>query len=205
MPRGYAPAVRSARYVRCRHVSSHVVPCHNLSPDGSPLVSSFPVHDLRVVLTLAAAMLLVSACGQDGSGAIPGGSASGASQTPAVIPPELFHAPLECPTGTDVLILQRVPIMLGHPATIVVARCDSGAGSPPSGVFVVDGAAAAAKVTATLVRPGAQVEISSVTVNADHLHATGMGYSSPDVPRCCPDRTVTLVWRIDGSHLVAAG
>jgi hypothetical protein len=168
-------------------------------------VRSFPGHDLPAVLTLAAAMLLVSACGQDSGSATPGGSGSGAPQTPAVIPSALFQAPLQCPTGTDALILQRVPIMLGHPATIVVARCDSGAGSPPSGVFVVDGADAAAKVSATLVRPSAQVEISTVTVTADRLRATGMGYSTPDVPRCCPDRTVTLVWRIDGSHLVAAG
>ncbi len=164
---------------------------------------SFPGHDLPAVLTLAAAMLLVGACAQ-GSGSTPAGSASGASQ-PAVIPPALFQAPLQCPTGTDALILQRVPIMLGHPATIVVARCDSGAGSPPSGVFVVDGADAAATVTATLVRPSAQVEISSVTVTANRLRATGMGYSSPDVPRCCPDRNVTLEWRIDGSRLVVAG
>ena len=91
---------------------------------------------------------------------------------------------------------------LPYQATVVVARCDSGAGSPPSGVFVVDGDGAAAKVTATLVRPADEVQLSTVTTTSTGIRATGLGYSTPDVPRCCPDRHVTLDWRLEGDRLV---
>lgn len=123
--------------------------------------------------------------------------------TPGQVTPALLHAPLGCPAGTDVLVLQRAPVRLSHRETVVAARCDSGAGSPPSGVFVVDGEGSAAKVVATLVRPSAQVQVTSLAATSDGIRATGLGYSSAEVPRCCPDRRLALVWRVDGNHLVA--
>ena len=168
------------------------------------------VVSLEVAL-LAAVVLLLAGCGQASS---PGGGAATPGRntpvpstpaTPARVPAALFHTALDCPAGTDVLILQRLWIVLDRLKAVVVARCDSGAGSPPSGVFVVEGQDAAARITATLIRPSAQVQISSVATTPGGLVASGLGYSTPDVPRCCPDRRLAFAWRIDGAHLVETG
>ena len=167
---------------------------------------TFPHSALALPLLLATVMTAVAlaGCGQSSG---PGTSASGQGTTasgavPAQVPASLLHAPLGCPAGTGVLIIQRVAVALTHLATVVVARCDSGAGSPPSGVYVVDGAGASARVTDTLVRTDQELQIATITAVAGGLRATGLGYSGVDVPRCCPDQHVTLDWRIEGGLLV---
>jgi hypothetical protein len=169
-------------------------------------VRTFPHSALALPLLLATVMTAVAlaGCGQSSG---PGTSASGQGATasgavPAQVPASLLHAPLGCPAGTGVLIIQRVAVALTHLATVVVARCDSGAGSPPSGVYVVDGAGASARVTDTLVRTDQELQIATITAVAGGLRATGLGYSGVDVPRCCPDQHVTLDWRIEGGLLV---
>ncbi len=171
---------------------------------------TFPHSALALPLLLATVMTAVAlaGCGQSSgpgtSASGQGNTASGAvpAQVPAQVPASLLHAPLGCPAGTGVLIIQRVAVALTHLATVVVARCDSGAGSPPSGVYVVDGAGASARVTDTLVRTDQELQIATITAVAGGLRATGLGYSGVDVPRCCPDQHVTLDWRIEGGQLV---
>ncbi len=70
-----------------------------------------------------------------------------------------------------------------------MAHCDSAAGSPPSGVYVVarPGGAAATRIAATLVPAGAEIEVRTLTQAAGTLQVTGVGYSAATVPRCCPD------------------
>jgi hypothetical protein len=156
----------------------------------------------------------VSACGPDHAGAassdnpVPSataastGPAPSSGPVPALVPGSLLHAPLGCPNGIGVLVLQRLGIRLAHDYTAVVARCDSAAGSPPTGVYVVAGDGAAASLAQTLVNPAQQLEVSALTATGTGVEVVAAGYSRADVPRCCPDVTVTLTWRAAGDRLV---
>jgi hypothetical protein len=99
-------------------------------------------------------------------------------------------------------VTQRLGVQLDHAYTVVVARCDSGAGSPPSGVFLVAGGGSDARVAQTLVQPNQELQVSQLSTTAGGIAVTAAGYSSSVVPRCCPDRAVTLTWRRTGDSLV---
>ena len=119
------------------------------------------------------------------------------------MPGAVLHAGLGCPATIGVLVLQRLAVQFEHAYTVVVARCDSGAGSPPSGVFVVAGDGSAARVVKTLVASSQELQVSALISTTDGVKVSAAGYSRSDVPRCCPDRTFTLVWRKTGDTLVA--
>ena len=59
----------------------------------------------------------------------------------------------------------RLDVATTHPATVVVAHCDSAAGSPPSGVYVVTrpGGGAVTHISATLVPASAEIEVQTLT------------------------------------------
>jgi hypothetical protein len=139
----------------------------------------------------------LAACGQGSAGQAVAGDGG-----PVIVPGSLLAGPLGCPKGVGVIVLDRVAVQLEHPYTVVVARCDSGAGSPPSGVYVVQGDPL--RVSATLVGPSQELEVSALTAVAGRVQVTAAGYSGPDVPRCCPDRMVTLAWQPQGDQLVPA-
>ena len=125
------------------------------------------------------------------------------SQSPALVPGAVLRAGLGCPVLIGVHVLQRLAVQLEHPYTVVVARCDSGAGSPPSGVFVVSGDGESAHIVQTLVTASQELQVSALTTTKDGIAVTAAGYSRSDVPRCCPDLTVALAWRRVGDSLVA--
>jgi len=168
------------------------------------------------LLVALVAPLTLSACGP-GGGSAPGapggpadstvvsaGSAGGSTSgapAPALVPGALLHAPLGCPPGIAVVVQRRLGLRLAHPYTVVAARCDSGAGSPPSGVYLVAGQGPAASLTQTLVGPAAQLQVASLTATATGIAVSAAGYSRPNVPRCCPDLTLTLTWRAAGDRL----
>lgn len=174
----------------------------SVPPVTSPWVTvrSFPRLALALLCSFAA--VGTAACGSSSADA---GASAPASSSPALVPGALLHGPLGCPSATAVLVLQRVLVDLGTPATVVVARCDSGAGSPPSGVYVVAGDDAAAHVTATLVSPADAVQVSGLSTTGGVVTVTGRGYSTPDVPRCCPDTDVALRWHVVSGQLVRVG
>jgi hypothetical protein len=142
----------------------------------------------------------VSSPGAAGSGSTGAPTPIG---TPALVPGAVLHGPLGCPALIGVLVLQRLAVQLEHPYTVVVGRCDSGAGSPPSGVFVVSGGGPGARVVQTLVPSAKELQVSALTTTSDGIEITAAGYSRSDVPRCCPDRTVILSWRRAGDAFVA--
>ena len=169
-------------------------------PRGRPGAAGAPVAPVAPVALVAMLALLalvtLSACGLDGAGATggspqPGGAGSTAeasgsgSRAPALVPGTLLHGPLGCPTGIGVLVLRRLAVQLVRPYTAVVARCDSGAGSPPSGVYLIAGDAETAAVAETLVRPAQELQVSALTATAGGITLSAAGYSRADVPRCC--------------------
>lgn len=85
----------------------------------------------------------------------------------------------------------------GRAETVAVVRCEAGAGTPPSGVFVLAAPTEQGgrpQVTETLVPTDEQMGVKDFTVRGRTVSATLLGYSSPDVPRCCPDRQRKVKW-----------
>ncbi|MET7381240.1 hypothetical protein ABZT08_20855 [Streptomyces sp. NPDC005526] len=85
----------------------------------------------------------------------------------------------------------------GRPETVAVVHCDAPMGTPPDGVYVLTQAADAKKprVVATLVDPKDRLTVTDFAVRAGAVTATLLGYSSPDVPSCCPDLKNGAKWQ----------
>lgn len=94
----------------------------------------------------------------------------------------------------------------GRAEAVVVVRCAAGAGSPPSAVFVYGSVAGQAEpqLLATLVRPDQNLLIDEAGASVEGITVGGYGYSSTDVPRCCPDREVDWRWQWSGSGFARA-
>ena len=91
----------------------------------------------------------------------------------------------------------------GRPETVAVVHCDAGSGTPPSGIYVLtQGSGAAPRVVATLVDPADRKTVSDVAVRDGVVSATLLGYSSLEVPRCCPDQEEQVSWRWQGNAFV---
>jgi hypothetical protein len=126
--------------------------------------------------------------------AVPGGSAPD---------PAKATLPLDC-AGFPVKITQKFSADLrgnGVASTVVTATCDSPAGAPPDGVYVVqNGPGGVPRVVYTLVTPADDLTVVSVTLRSDgSLQAVADGYSSANVPRCCPDVHEELTWTPNGT------
>ncbi|RPF32187.1 hypothetical protein [Streptomyces sp. TLI_185] len=85
----------------------------------------------------------------------------------------------------------------GNPETVAVVHCDAPMGTPPDGVYVLTRAADGGKprVVATLLDPKTGDTVSDFAVRDGAVLATLLGYSSDDVPRCCPDVTDSAKWQ----------
>ncbi|MFE9459964.1 hypothetical protein [Streptomyces californicus] len=119
--------------------------------------------------------------------------------------PAAARFPLECgAAGTTVA--RHAPGDLdgdGRPETVAVAHCDAGSGTPPAGVYVLTRTSGAApRVVATLVDPADRTTVKELAVHDGVVSATLLGYSSPDVPRCCPDQEEQVSWRWQGNAFV---
>ncbi|MEU3789783.1 hypothetical protein [Streptomyces fructofermentans] len=119
----------------------------------------------------------------------------------AVAPPDPAGAdfPLECGTIGSV-VADRASGDLdgdGRPETVAEVHCDAGSGTPPSGVYVLTGGAKGAKprVVATLVDPRDRMTVTDLAVRDAVVTATLLGYSTPDVPGCCPDIDERAKWQ----------
>jgi hypothetical protein len=116
-------------------------------------------------------------------------------------PPDPAQAdfPLDC--GPAKLIIQKKATGDldgdGHPETVALVHCDAGMGTPPDGVYVLTRAAGTGtpRVVATLVDPKDRLTVTGLTVHDAAVTATLLGYSSPDVPSCCPDVKSSAEWQ----------
>ncbi|MFV0130725.1 hypothetical protein ACLGI4_23960 [Streptomyces sp. HMX112] len=127
------------------------------------------------------------------SGAVPAPDAAAASY------------PLRC-AGAPTVVARKASGDLdgdGRPETVAVAHCQAGSGTPPSGVYVLAGTRGAGpRVVATLVHPADRIGVTDFAVGDGAVTATLLGYSSPDVPSCCPDREERVKWRWKGGKFV---
>ncbi|UNO39150.1 hypothetical protein [Streptomyces sp. MST-110588] len=125
--------------------------------------------------------------------------------------PQAVTYPIDCgPNRPDVV--RRASGDLdgdGRPETVAVVRCHTEAGTPPSGIYVLARAAArgsAVRIVATLLAPSDKRGVEGFGLErpegdgrpadgAAAIRATLVGYSSADVPQCCPDVRDSVKWR----------
>jgi hypothetical protein len=88
----------------------------------------------------------------------------------------------------------------GRSETVASVRCHSDVGTPPNALFVLASSARpdkAPKVVATMLRTKERMTVQNLKVRGSTVSAKLLGYSSPSVPSCCPDkqRKVKWVWK----------
>ncbi|MFG2136816.1 hypothetical protein [Streptomyces sp. NPDC048650] len=86
----------------------------------------------------------------------------------------------------------------GTTETVAVVRCHSDTGTPPSSVFVLaqpTDPKAAPRIVATLVAPSQRLNVQDFALQDGKISATLLGYSTLDVPRCCPDIHKSAKWQ----------
>ncbi|MCU0264538.1 MAG: hypothetical protein MUC45_00250 [Actinomycetia bacterium] len=156
---------------------------------------------VAVVLAVAVVAMLVGPA-RGGTPEPAGRPTLSGAELSAVLAPAL-----DCPDDLGVVVdaQEPAPRTLDDPALLVAARCDAGAGNPPSGVFLVRAGDAGAQLAATLVPDTLDLVLPHLAVTDDAVTVTADGFSAPDVPRCCPDRTVVRTWAVGDGTLEPVG
>lgn len=162
-----------------------------------------PMHWLATAAALAAVVGASSFLQPEDATAAQAGPPSVAAQ--AAPDPTTATIPMNC-AGERPQILKHASGDLdgdGRPETVAVARCVSGSGTPPSGVYVLTRPdSGKPRVVATLVDPKDRLSVTDFAVTNGVVTATLLGYSSSAVPRCCPDKTEKAKWQWQGSAFV---
>jgi hypothetical protein len=116
-----------------------------------------------------------------------------------------LHWPISCPSGFAVSVQYTTAQVdrRGDGVGLAAVRCAAGAGAPPSEVYAVDVRRAVPRIASVLVPEQAGLLWRSGRLTGSEASLTLYGYSAPDVPRCCPDRTVTKTFRHENGRWVA--
>ncbi|MEU1216579.1 hypothetical protein ACFYSH_32730 [Streptomyces sp. NPDC005791] len=170
-----------------------------------------PVHWLATATAMAAVVALAGLLQPDAATATASASEHGVTaqhgSAPAATAPDPAGVafPLDCGAAGHT-VADSAPGDLdgdGGPETVAVVRCAAGSGTPPSGIYVVtQRSGAAPRVVATLVDPAEKLAVTDFTVRDGQVSATLLGYSSADVPRCCPDELESATWQWEGNAFV---
>ncbi|GGZ07383.1 hypothetical protein [Streptomyces poonensis] len=158
-----------------------------------------PMHWLVTATAVAAVVALSSVLQPDPATAVQAGPEEQPARPAVTVPdPAAVDFPIEC-GPTKAVVQKKASGDLdgdGRPETVAVVRCDAGSGNPPNGVYVVtQGTAAEPRVVATLVDPEERRSVTDFAVRDGAVTATLLGYSSADVPSCCPDVTDRAKWQ----------
>ncbi|GGJ01676.1 hypothetical protein [Streptomyces brasiliensis] len=167
-----------------------------------------PIHWVATATAVLGAVALSSVL-QPGSAKAAQPAAGTQSKTaPAATAPSTTGVdfPLEC-GPVKVLVQKKASGDLdgdGRPETVAVVHCDAPMGTPPDAVYVLTQAAGARqpRVVATLVDPKDRHTVTDFAVRAGAVTATLLGYSSADVPSCCPDVKSDAKWQWNGRAFV---
>jgi hypothetical protein len=121
----------------------------------------------------------------------------------AVLPPLNCAHPEESPPPATLFQVSYVEPEAGKSLAVVLASCTTGAGVPPVGFFVYDGATSTtnAHLFEVLLDPDLDRQANSFTLNGSTISMTQDAYSSGKVPRCCPDLESAVQWNwVDGTY-----
>jgi len=87
-----------------------------------------------------------------------------------------------------------------HAVALVLVTCNAGAGTPSVELYAFDRTGRSSpRLSQTLVSAADNWQANHIEVHSDSVSLPVFGFSSVDVPRCCPDVTATLAWRWNGS------
>ncbi|MFF1277830.1 hypothetical protein ACFVZC_31240 [Streptomyces marokkonensis] len=167
-----------------------------------------PIHWVATATALAGVVALSSVLGPDAATAAPppGPQTKSAPAQTAPPDPAAVEFPLECGPVKPVVKKKASGDLDGdgRPETVAVVHCDAPMGTPPDGVYVVTQAAGSTRprVVATLADPEDRTNVDDFAVRDGEVAATLLGYSSEDVPSCCPDVRESVKWRWDDGAFV---
>ncbi|MEV6014067.1 hypothetical protein [Streptomyces sp. NPDC051997] len=172
---------------------------HSVVPELARTQTS-PIQWVATATAIAGVVALSSVIHPDPARAAqPGTGPKTAAVTAAAPDAAGVDYPIVC-GPTKVLVEKKASGDLdgdGRPETVAVVRCDAGSGTPPSGVYVLTQAEGAKRprVVATLVDPKDRLSVTDFAVRDGAVTATLLGYSSADVPSCCPDLKQDAKWQ----------
>ncbi|MFD6325549.1 hypothetical protein ACFWOL_22360 [Streptomyces sp. NPDC058442] len=170
-----------------------------------------PIHWVATA-TAVAGVVALSGLLQPGAATAaqtPGPQTPRTKSAPAhIAPPDPADVefPIDCGPGRAVVKKEAAGDLDGdgRPETVAVVHCDASMGTPPDGMYVLSGTAGAgaARVVATLVDPEDRTNVDDFAVRDGEITAALLGYSSSDLPSCCPDVRESLKWHWDNGVFV---
>ncbi|MDT3725179.1 hypothetical protein ROS62_09840 [Streptomyces sp. DSM 41972] len=166
-----------------------------------------PIHWVATATAVAGVVALSSVLQPDHATAAAPGAPHTKNASAQALPPDPADVefPLDC-GPVKLVVKKQVSGDLdgdGRPETVAAVHCDAPMGTPPDGVYVLTQAAGAEpRVVATLVAPEDGNNVDDFSVRGGDAVATLLGYSSTDVPRCCPDVRETVKWRWENGAFV---
>ncbi|MCH0565506.1 MULTISPECIES: hypothetical protein [unclassified Streptomyces] len=166
-----------------------------------------PIHWVATATALAGVMALSGLLQPHPARAAQTPGPADASAAPAAAPTTVgVDFPLDCGPVRAVVQKTATGDLDGddRPETVAVVHCDAPMGTPPDGVYVLTQGPGAVRprVVATLVDPKSRNTVTEIAVRGGDVLATLLGYSSDDVPACCPDLKSRATWKWkDGAFL----
>ena len=173
---------------------------HSAVPDLSH-THTRPIHWVATATALAGVVALSSVLQPDAATAAQAAGAQTKTAPAHGTPPDpaAVTFPLDC-GPVKALVQKKASGDLdgdGRPETVAVVHCDAPMGTPPDGVYVItrDTGSGKSRVVATLVDPKERRTVTDLSVRGGAVLATLLGYSTADVPSCCPDVTDDVKWQ----------
>ena len=144
---------------------------------------------------IAGALAASPAAGSTGPGGPSGPVVRAVGDTDAPDPAKV-QLPLDCGPFPVKVALRVSASFDGRPLTVAAAHCAADNGTPPDGAYLLGaGPDGRPVIQGVLVRPEEGLTVTEVRLRSDGtITGRAKGYSTPDIPHCCPDLTVTLTW-----------
>ncbi|WP_405610978.1 hypothetical protein [Streptomyces sp. NBC_00076] len=160
-----------------------------------------PIHWVATATAVAGVVALSSVLQPNPATAAQAADPQTKSAPAVITPPDPADVdfPIEC-GPVKALVVKKATGDLdgdGRPETVAVVHCDAPMGTPPDGVYVLTRSADTGKprVVATLVAPKDRKTVTDFALRDHAIVATLLGYSTADVPSCCPDVKDGAKWR----------
>jgi hypothetical protein len=139
--------------------------------------------------------------------ASPSDGAARAARPSSAPDPKAARYPLEC-AGAPVAVAKAAYGDAdgdGRTDPVAAVHCEAGNGTPPHEVYVLSPGAdpgSAPRVVARLLSSAQSMTVEGLTVRDGRITVRQLGYSSDNVPRCCPDLRAERTWRWTAGRFV---